>query len=106
MAHAQPPPLQSALRAYALVAALDGVSTYQALQAGGHERNPLLSFAHDRPAPTVALNAASDLGTLLLWQRIGRQHPKLATIGLLSTTALRVWIVSHNVQTLRLITRN
>jgi len=87
-------------------AASDLATTYAGLSRDGarayREINPLLSITHSRPAPTVALGAATDAAGVWAWNRwVGRQHPKWATAGLYAAAGFRLWCAGHNLRALR-----
>jgi len=78
-------------------AAADWVSTYQFLQRGARETNPMLSGLQSQPALMIATGAAIDVASLWAWNRyVGKKHPRLAAVGLYTAAALRVWVASRN----------
>ena len=72
--------------------AIDWSTTGAILNRGGHEHNVLFSAFHDRPVQTVTACAALDVGGLLAWHRLMRQHRRLEVVGLLVATAYRVHV--------------
>jgi hypothetical protein len=91
---------------FAGAAASDLATTYAGLSRDGareyRELNPLLSITHSRPAPTVALGAATDAAGVWAWNRyVGRRHQKWAGAGLYAAAGFRLWCAGHNLRALR-----
>lgn len=86
---------------YSSAVAFDYSTTYRGLQLGATERNPILRPLQNRPVALVATGAALDAAGVWAWNRyVGRKHPKLAVLGLYAMSAARIWMASHNWQTI------
>jgi hypothetical protein len=81
---------------FAAAAATDWATTAHALGwHGGHENNPVISWAPNVPI-TIAVGAAIDTGGVLLWRRVTRNHPKLRAAGLYAGASARVFVAARN----------
>lgn len=104
-ASAQEPPsrLRLPLTAAAIAAGADWASTYYALKHYHvREVNPLIRRWDDSPAKMVAIGAAIDAGAFLAWNHtMGQKHPRVAAAGLWAMTALRTYLVVHNMRNTR-----
>jgi len=62
-----------------------------------HEDNPLINGLQSRPATMVAVGAAIDVVGVTLWNHyVGRNHPKLAAVGLYVAAAGRIAMAANN----------
>jgi hypothetical protein len=88
-------------------AAADWASTYHALKYYNvRETNPLLRGLDDSPGRMITLGAAIDAGAISAWtMTVGREHPKIATVGLWAMTAFRAYLTVHNMRNERRASR-
>ncbi len=99
-AHAQEP--HQVVYAGAMVA--DWASTLYMLEThpGIHERNPLVSWAEDRPVLMVSVGAAMDLTAIWLVHRFVKpNHPTLVRVLAYVLGAVRIGMAIHNVRLAR-----
>jgi hypothetical protein len=61
----------------------------------GHEQNPLINWA-PTPAATIAVGAAIDVVGAALWERLMRDHPRQARIGLYVAAGARLFVAGRN----------
>jgi hypothetical protein len=61
----------------------------------GHEQNPLINWA-PTPATTIAVGAAIDIAGAALWERLMRDHPTQARIGLYVAAGARLFVAGRN----------
>ena len=92
--------LRYATIAASTAAAADWASTYHALKYYNvRETNPLLRGLDDSPGRMITLGAAIDAGAISAWtMTVGREHPKIATVGLWAMTAFRAYLTVHNMR--------
>jgi hypothetical protein len=81
---------------FGVLQALDAQTTFQALERGGVERNPLLAPLADRPAALIAVKAASTAGTVYLLERLRKRSPRAALVTAAAINAAYVTIVASN----------
>jgi hypothetical protein len=60
------------------------------------EADPLYAWTSRHSGPYVAASTAVDLMTILVARRLGRQHPRLAVVGLYTLSALRFTAAVQN----------
>ena len=85
------------LSLYATSAALDYHSTYRVLASGGVEDNPLGKLTEGQPAMTVAVGAVTDAAvTVLLYKWLGKKHPALTTVLLVTASSVRLSLAAGN----------
>jgi len=90
------------LSAYTAGATLDLHSTYVVLNQGGREQNPLGRLTQDHPTGTILMGAALDaVAVPLLYKVLGKRHPKLTTVLLVSATSVRLWCAAGNYREMR-----
>jgi hypothetical protein len=81
---------------FATAATADWVSTVQAIHRGGVEANPLIAWA-GTPTHIVAVGVAEDaLGFYLVQHFLAPHHPRLLSIGLYASSALRIGLMQSN----------
>lgn len=85
---------------FAAAAAADWATTYHGLKFYRlRETNPLLRPLDHTPAKMVLLGSAIDVGAVAAWHYgVGRDHPRLAAVGLWSMTAFRTFLALHNLR--------
>ena len=85
---------------FAVAAGADWVTTYHGLKHYRlRETNPLLRPFEDTPGRMVMIGAAIDVGAAAAWHYgVGRDHPRLAAVGLWSMTAFRAYLAFHNLR--------
>ena len=66
--------------AYATLQGLDAASTFRVLDRGGSERNPVLKGMAGSRGQMLAFKALSAAGTIVLIERLRKQHPLLAVV--------------------------
>lgn len=89
--------LHAATALFAATAVWDWASTTGALGRGGEEANPLFRRWRSKPATVTALGSLLDVAGTVAWRRlVGKNHPRLATAGLVLASAFRVWLALHN----------
>jgi Domain of unknown function (DUF5658) len=81
---------------FAATQVLDVHSTLRALDAGHTEANPMMKWATSRPAAFVALKTATTTGTLLVAERIRRDHPKRAMFLMAAIDTAFAFVVAKN----------
>lgn len=82
---------------FAAAATADWVSTYQFIQRGANETNPLINRMQTKPALMIASGAAIDVAGLWAWNRyVGEKHPRLAAVGLYAAAGFRIWLAARN----------
>lgn len=94
--------LHTVLAAHVVAQMVDVATTEYAIGTGRfHEANPVMRWAAGTPLrmglAKGGLAAASSWGLLTLH----RQHPKLALVGTIASTAISVAVSTRNVRTLR-----
>jgi plastocyanin len=96
VAQARRVPSLAASWTFAAAAATDWATTLHYLEFHhGQEDNPLINWA-PTPATTVAIGAASDVLSFLVWRRLTRHHPRLANAGLFLESGLRFFVAARN----------
>jgi hypothetical protein len=79
----------------ALLHGADLASTQVVLHQGGSERNPLMPQA---ASWNLAIGSAASAGDIWLLHRIGRSHPRLATVIGIAAIGAEGFAVVHNVR--------
>ena len=79
-------------------ATADWITTYHALRFYKvQETNPLLKPMQTSPARMVSVGGVIDVAGLAAWNlTMGPKHDKIATAGLWTMTAFRVYLAVHN----------
>ena len=79
-------------------ATADWITTYHAIRFYKvQEQNPLLKPFQAKPAGMVSLGGVIDVAGMSAWNfTVGPKHPKLASAGLWTMTAFRVYLAVHN----------
>ena len=93
--------LRLATTAYALSAAADKATTLNCtLRVGCGEATPGYAWLNRKsPALQMAVSTSVDVASVLAWNRIvGRNHPKLAAVGLFGMAVLRGSVAARNYQ--------
>jgi hypothetical protein len=96
-----PPPIvvpdhDASIWMFGTAAAVDWATTAHSLAFHhGHEDNPLINWT-PTPAATIATGAAIDAAGVVLWERLMRDHPRTAAIGLYVASALRLLVAVQN----------
>lgn len=95
-----PTPLHKSLfTSYAVLQALDVVSTVTALNSGnGREANPIVGGLAGHPAAFAAVKGAGAVSTLFFMHRYAKKHPKAAVITMIAFNAGYSYIVTRNLQ--------
>jgi hypothetical protein len=76
---------------------LDAHSTFQAVDAGAYEANPIVGSFVDNRAAVLALKAGVTTGTILLSELMWKQGRRKASIAMLTALTLaNAFIVQHN----------
>lgn len=85
---------------FAVAAGADWATTYHGLKHYRlREVNPLLRPFDRTPGKMVLIGGAIDLGSVAAWHYgVGRNHPRLAAAGLWTMTAVRAYLVFHNLR--------
>ena len=81
---------------FAAVQALDIHSTYNGIERGGREANPLLGTVVGSPAAFVAVKAGATAGTIYLAEKIWKRNRKAAIITMIGANIAYGVIASHN----------
>lgn len=99
-AAAQDHPLRLPATLFLASAEADALTTFWGQKAGLLEEvNPM--YAHMSPEASLALGHVTDLATVWVATKIGKQHPKLAALGLYAMALLRAEMVRENLQNIR-----
>ena len=85
---------------FAVAAGADWATTYHGLKHYRlRETNPLLRPFDERPGRLVLVGAAIDVGAVAAWHYgVGRDHPRVAAVGLWGMTAFRAYLAIHNIR--------
>lgn len=83
------------LLAFAIGAGADWASTARFMSQGDKEANPLINWAKT-PAQTIALGAGLDAVGAWGWMKMTQDHTKVQAVGFYVATALRGYLVIHN----------
>lgn len=90
--------LKTPLTLFAIAAASDWISTGFALTHAMHEDNPTINWAKT-PVGTIAAGAGLDAVGAWAWTKLlGKNHPKLAAVGLSLASVFRGYLVIHNIR--------
>jgi hypothetical protein len=90
------PDRRVAARMFGMVAAVDWATTAHSLAFHhGYEENPVINWA-PTPATTIAVGAAIDVAAMALWERLTRDHPRTATVGLYLAAGARLFLAGRN----------
>ena len=81
---------------FAAVQVLDLHSTYNGLERGGREANPLLGPVVESPAAFIAVKAGATAGTIYLAEKIWKRNRKAAIITMIGANIAYGVIASHN----------
>ena len=81
---------------FAAVQVLDLHSTYNGLERGGREANPLLGSVVESPAAFIAVKAGATAGTIYLAEKIWKRNRKAAIITMIGANVAYGLIASHN----------
>lgn len=78
--------------------ALDLLTTYKALGAGGREANPVMAIFIKNQAQAIAFKSVTTLGALALLRYCRKDHPKGALVSLIVLNVGMGYLVNHNYQ--------
>lgn len=94
------PGLRLPTTVFAVAAGADWATTYHGLKHYRlRETNPLLRPFDETPGRMVLMGAAIDVGAVAAWHYgVGRNHPRVAAVGLWSVTAFRAYLAFHNIR--------
>ena len=82
---------------YAALQMTDAVTTLVSVNRGAREANPFLQNAAGSPAAMIGIKAATIGGTILLLERVRKDHPVVATASLIAINATLAIVAMNNV---------
>jgi hypothetical protein len=82
---------------YAALQMTDAVTTLVSVNRGAREANPLLQNAARNPAVMIGIKAATVGGTVLMLEKVRREHPVVATVSLIAINATLAVVAVNNV---------
>ena len=83
---------------FAAAAAADWTSTYYALDNGCKEDNVVINRLQRHPPLLIFAGAGIDVAGMWAWNTyVGRQHPRLAKIGLYAAAGFRLYLAAKNI---------
>jgi len=80
----------------AITQSLDAHSTMKAINAGGQERNPMMSYLTSHPAAFGAVKAATAAGLIFAGRSLAKHNKKHAVIALVAVNSAYALIAVHN----------
>lgn len=90
------------LASFAVVQALDAVSTLQAVRSPGiREANPVMAKLVGRPAAFLAAKAAASVTVGLIVRRLHVRHPRVAVVFMSAANAAMAVVVASNYRHIR-----
>jgi len=82
---------------YAVLQMTDAATTLVSVNRGAREANPLLQDAAGSPAAMIGIKAATIAGTILMLEKVRRDHPVVATASLIAINATLAVVAVNNV---------
>lgn len=82
---------------YAVLQMTDAATTLVSVNRGAREANPLLQNAAGSPAAMIGIKAATIAGTILMLEKVRKDHPVVATASLIAINATLAVVAVNNV---------
>jgi len=82
---------------YAALQMTDAATTLVSVNRGAREANPLLQHAARNPAAMIGIKAATIGGTILMLEKVRKDHPVVATASLIAINATLAVVAVNNV---------
>ena len=75
---------------------LDVHSTLRAIDAGHHERNPVMRWSVEHPAALISMKAAATAATIYVAEKIRKRYPRRAMLFMAAVNSAYAFIVVRN----------
>lgn len=82
---------------YGFLQAADVVTTLVSVNQGAREFNPLLQGASQNPAAMIAIKAGTAAGTILMIEKLRKEHPVIAVATLIAINSTLAVVAVNNV---------
>jgi hypothetical protein len=92
----RPAPLVPLYVSFAALQALDVHSTLTALDAGGHEANPMIRSTLGNPTGLFLLKAGTAAGVVLITERLWRRNRAAAVVTMIALNSAYATMAAHN----------
>jgi hypothetical protein len=81
---------------FGVLQALDGHSTFRALENGAVEANPLMKGVADSAVGMAAVKAAAGASVIFATERMWKRNKVAAVLFMTATNSAMAWVVQHN----------